>query len=164
MTIQFFTTGGSIDKLYSTKVSQFTVGDPSVEFILEDSNITFDFQVTSLIKKDSLEITDEDRNNMVTAIKECPYRQIVVTHGTDSMIQTALSLLDIPEKVIILTGAMQPASFRHTDAYFNIGAAVIAVQVLPPGVYLIMNGRIFEPRNCYKNIQAERFEEIVKTQ
>jgi L-asparaginase len=85
---------------------------------------------------------------------------VVVTHGTDTMIQTALALLGLPGKVIVLTGSMQPARFRQSDAVFNIAAAVTAVQLLPEGVYLAMNGRIFDPRTTRKNAALNRFENV----
>jgi L-asparaginase len=88
-----------------------------------------------------------------------PGERIVVTHGTDTMIQTAKALQGIPDKTIVLTGAMQPARFHETDAVFNIGTAIGAVQSLPPGVYIAMNGRIFRPDRVRKNVAAGCFEE-----
>jgi L-asparaginase len=159
MKIKVFTTGGSIDKTYSTQVSNFVVGAPQVDDILRDSNVTFDYEVESLCSKDSLEMTDEDRRLVAEKVSAAKERLILVTHGTDTMIATALVLIGIPEKVIILTGAMQPATFKQSDAAFNIGCAIAALQTLPDGVYLVMNGEIFDPRRSRKNVKLDRFEE-----
>ena len=158
MTIQFFTTGGSIDNGYSTQVSQFIVGEPAVKTILEEGNVTFDYSINSLFRKDSLEITEMDRKIIYKAVTACPHNRVIITHGTDTMVETALALIAIPGKVIVLTGSMQPAEFRKSDAAFNLGSAVMAVQVLPEGVYLAINGQIFNPNNTKKNVKFDRFE------
>ena len=85
--------------------------------------------------------------------------RIVITHGTDTMVDTAKVLMGIPGKTVVLTGSMQPARFRNTDAVFNLGVAIAAVQTLPPGVYLAMNGRIFNPERTHKNREQGRFVE-----
>jgi len=159
MAIQFFTTGGSIDKVYSTLVSQFVVGDPAVESILKEANVTLDYSIEPLIRKDSLEITPSDRQVIVDAVRSCPQRQVIITHGTDTMVETARALLSIPGKVIVLTGAMQPAGFKITDAAFNLGSAVLAVQALPEGVFIVFNGRIFDPVKTNKNVALDRYQE-----
>jgi L-asparaginase len=105
-------------------------------------------------------MTDDDRRLIRARIAADPCPRIVVTHGTDTMVQTALALGDIPGKTILLTGSMQPARFRVTDAVFNIGTALGAVQVLPPGVYIAMNGRIFDPLRARKNVRDNRFEMV----
>ncbi|GAG51643.1 unnamed protein product, partial [marine sediment metagenome] len=87
------------------------------------------------------------------------HEYIVVTHGTDTMIKTAKKLQAIADKVVVLTGAMQPAKFKSSDAEFNIGCAVVALQSLPPGIYIVMNGRIFKPERVRKNVQLNRFED-----
>jgi L-asparaginase len=158
MTIKIFATGGSIDKTYSTKSSDFVVADPQIDDILRDANVSIAYEIVSLMKKDSLEITPADRQLIVEAVTAAPQQRIIITHGTDTMIDTAQALTGIPDKVIVLTGAMQPAAFKHTDAAFNIGCAVIAVQILPDGVYIVMNGKIFDPHNARKNIDRNRFE------
>lgn len=160
MKIIIFTTGGSIDKIYSTQVSNFIVGAPQVERILNEGNVTFDYEVESLCRKDSLEMTAEDRRLVVEKARAAEERHILITHGTDTMIATALALSEIPGKVIVLTGAMQPAAFKQSDAEFNIGFAIAALQTLPEGVYLAMNGRIFDPQRARKNVAMDRFEEI----
>ncbi len=158
MDIRIFTTGGTIDKIYFDQKSAFEVGDPQVAEVLREADVAFSFGVESLLRKDSLDLTDADRRMIRDRVAADPCRRIVVTHGTDTMIQTALSLLDIPGKTIVLTGAMQPARFRQTDAVFNVAAAVTAVQLLPEGVYLSMNGRILDPRHATKNLSLNRFE------
>jgi L-asparaginase len=158
MTIKIFATGGSIDKTYSTKSSDFVVADPQIDDILRDANVSIAYEIVSLMKKDSLEITPADRQLIVEAVTAAPQQRIIITHGTDTMIDTAKALTGIPDKVIVLTGAMQPAAFKHTDAAFNIGCAVTAVQTLPDGVYIVMNGKIFDPINSRKNIDRNRFE------
>ena len=155
--IKIFTTGGSIDKLYSTEKSDFVVGAPQIERILEEGNVTIDYEVESLLRKDSLDITEGDRQLILERVAQTPHRHIVVTHGTDTMIDTAQALASIQGKVIVLTGAMRPAAFRETDAAFNVGSAMTAVQTLPEGVYLVMNGRIFDPQRTWKDVPRDRF-------
>src|SRR5215472_16537020 len=145
MKIKFFTTGGTIDKVYFDAKSEFQVGEPQVREVVENSNVVFEYEIESILRKDSLDMTDEDRQLVRRRIEaeSCPL--VVITHGTDTMIETAKVLCGIPKKTIVLTGSMQPARFRSTDAIFNIGSAIGAVQSLPTGVYITMNGRIFDP-------------------
>jgi L-asparaginase len=93
-------------------------------------------------------------------VRATPYRRVVITHGTDTMIDTARALTSVSGKAIVLTGAMQPVAFKETDAPFNVGCAIAAVQVLPEGVYLVMNGRIFDPQTIRKDVARDRFVEI----
>jgi L-asparaginase len=160
MKLKLYTTGGSIDKYYSTKESDFLVGDPAIRGVLEDANVTIDYEVEPILKKDSLEITEDDRRLILTKVASDPVDRIIITHGTDTMLDTARSLSQIAGKVIVLTGAMQPAAFKHTDATFNIGAAIIAVQILPKGVYVVMNGQVFDPNTTIKNQELDQFEGI----
>ena len=160
MKIKFFTTGGTIDKVYFDAKSEFEVGPPQVTELLRDAKVSFEYDIESILRKDSLDLTDADRALIRERIAGDPAERIVVTHGTDTMVQTALALSDIPEKTIVLTGSMQPARFKVTDAAFNIGTALGAVQALPPGVYIIMNGRIFDPRRTRKNVRDNRFEVV----
>ncbi len=159
MTIKIIATGGTIDKIYFDAKSAFQVGEPTVPLVLEEANITVDYTVQSLLRKDSLEMTDNDRAAVRRAVEESHESRIVITHGTDTMLATARGLGDIPGKTIVLTGSMQPARLRLTDAVFNIGFALAAVQLLPPGVYVGMNGRIFDPWQSTKNVALNRFEE-----
>jgi L-asparaginase len=157
--IKIYTTGGSIDKAYSTQESSFVVGEPQIGSILRQANVALEYEVESLLKKDSLEITDHDRQKIADRIAADPHRQIVITHGTDTMVETALRLTSVGGKVIVLTGAMQPAAFKESDAAFNVGCAILAVQTLPEGVYVVMNGRVFDPHHAQKNLDLDRFEE-----
>lgn len=159
MRIEIFTTGGTIDKIYFDAKSSFEVGDPQILEVLREANLSIDYRVTPLCRKDSLEMTDEDRAMIRLAVKNSAAEQVVITHGTDTMIATAKALADLPGKTIVLTGAMQPARFRFTDAVFNVASAMMAAQTLPEGVYIAMNGRIFNPEKTQKNVEMNRFEE-----
>ncbi|WP_133501179.1 asparaginase domain-containing protein [Cognatilysobacter terrigena] len=154
------TTGGTIDKIYFDDKSDFQVGEPQIGRILEELGVAFRFNVIPILRKDSLHITDADRELVRATIAAQPARHILVTHGTDSMVQTAQVLASLTDKTIVLTGALNPARFRGSDAEFNIGTAVGAVQALPPGVYIAMNGRIWDPLKVRKNVEANRFEPI----
>jgi L-asparaginase len=159
MKIRFITTGGTIDKVYFDAKSEYEVGPPQVREVLQDAHVTFDFEVESVLAKDSLDLTEADRRLIRERVAAAPDERIVVTHGTDTMVETARRLKGIPGKTIVLTGSMQPARFRNTDAVFNLGAAIAAVQTLPPGVYLALNGRIFEPDRTRKDRERGCFEE-----
>lgn len=159
MKIRFVTTGGTIDKVYFDAKSEYEVGPPQVMEILRDANVTFEFDVESVLAKDSLDLTEADRRLIRERVAAAPVDRVVVTHGTDTMVETARVLKGIPGKTIVLTGSMQPARFRNTDAVFNLGAAIAAVQTLPPGVYLAMNGRILDPDRARKDRDRGRFEE-----
>ena len=158
MQIKIITTGGTIDKVYFDRKNDFQVGEPSIVDILKEANVNFTYEVVPLLRKDSLDLTDADRLLIFTEVKSSTQSRIVITHGTDTMIDTAKTLQGIAGKIIVLTGAMQPARFRFTDAVFNIGCAITAVQILPPGVYIAMNGLIFDPKNIKKNHAQNRFE------
>ena len=158
--IKIYTTGGSIDKDYSTAESDFVVGEPQIASILQEANVVLEYEVEPLLRKDSLEITDHDRQLIAARVAADPGRRIIITHGTDTIVETALWLVAIRGKVIVLTGAMQPAAFRRTDAAFNVGCAILAVQTLPDGVYVVMNGRVFDPRRARKNLELDRFEKV----
>lgn len=159
MKIKFIAVGGTIDKVYFDRISEYQVGESAIGEILRDANVTFDYTCESMIHKDSLDMTDDDRQEIHDTIAADEHRYIIVTHGTDTMIQTAKKLQTIPNKVILLTGALVPAKFRTSDAPFNIGCAIAAVQSLPPGVYIAMNGRILDPNKVRKNRELNLFEE-----
>jgi L-asparaginase len=159
MKVKFFTTGGTIDKVYFDANSEFEVGPPQVLEVLKDANVVFEYEIESILRKDSLDLTDVDRQLICQRVARDPCRLIVVTHGTDTIVETAKALTGIPDKTIVLTGSMQPARFRVTDAVFNIGSAIGAVQCLPPGVYIAMNGQIFDPHRTRKNPQRNCFEQ-----
>ena len=113
----------------------------------------------TLKEKDSLDLDDSDRELIREAIVSEQSHRIIVTHGTDTMVATAEFLRGIPDKTIVLTGSMYPAQYRDSDAVFNLGCALIGAQILDPGVYIAMNGRIFDPRTAVKNVALNRFEE-----
>lgn len=159
MKIKFFATGGTIDKVYFDRKSTYQVGESGIEKILKEANVNFEYERESILRKDSLDLTDEDRQLIFEKVRSDPHEHVIVTHGTDTMDLTARKLQTIPRKVIVLTGAMQPANFKESDAEFNIGFAAAAVQCLPHGVYLAMNGRIFRPEKFRKNLELNRFEE-----
>ena len=159
MSILLLTTGGSIDKTYSTETSSFVVGESQIPRLLQEANASVDFELESILRKDSLEITETDRQLIVEMVAAAPQRHVIITHGTDTMIDTAKALGQVQGKVIVLTGAMRPAAFRETDAVFNIGGAFVAAQLLPEGVYLVMGGKVFHPERARKNRDLDRFEE-----
>lgn len=154
------TTGGTIDKIYFDDKSDFQIGDPQIGEILDGIGVAFRFEVISLLRKDSLHIGQAERELIRRTIEAQPARHVLVTHGTDTMVDTARVLKSIADKTIVLTGALNPALFKGSDAVFNIGCAVGAVQSLPPGVYIAMNGRLWDPMSVRKNREANRFEAI----
>ncbi|MEM6513355.1 MAG: asparaginase domain-containing protein [Pseudomonadota bacterium] len=158
MTIHFLTTGGTIDKIYFDALSQFEVGESQLEHILAEGLVQFDFDVTALLQKDSLELTDDDRGHIRAHIESHLGEYFIITHGTDTMPETARFLEGIAGKTIVLTGALSPARFRTSDATFNVGLAVAAVQVCPPGVYIAMSGQVFPAADVRKNRDENRFE------
>jgi L-asparaginase len=159
MQIKIFTVGGTIDKIYFDKKSKYQVGEPAVDQVLREANINFAYQIESILKKDSLDMTDDDRQLVFDKIEADDHRYIIVTHGTDTIIQTAKRMMSIQNKVIVLTGSIEPARSKSSDAPFNIGSAVAAVQLLPAGVYIVINGRVFDPSRVQKNLELNRFEE-----
>lgn len=159
MPIKIFTTGGTIDKTYFDKKSNYQVGEPQAHGVLERANVVLEYQLVPVMQKDSLDLDDADRETIKNAIESDPADRVIITHGTDTMIKTALYLDSIQHKTIVLTGSMYPAQYRDSDAVFNLGCAVIAAQILEPGVYIAMNGRIFDPKNSVKNVEMNRFEE-----
>lgn len=154
------TTGGTIDKVYFDDKSDYQVGEPQIGNILKELGVAFRFRIIPIIQKDSLHIDADDRQLIHSTISAQKASHVLITHGTDTMISTAKALADIKNKTIVLTGALNPARFRGSDAEFNIGCAVGAVQSLPAGVYITMNGRIWNPDNVRKNVEANRFEEV----
>ena len=161
MQINFITTGGTIDKVYFDAKSSYEVGEPQIGRILDAIGAAIDYRVISLLRKDSLELTDADRALIHATVLAQDSQRIIITHGTDSMVETALALDGIPDKTIVLTGALNPARFADSDAVFNIGCAIGAVQGKAPGVYVAMNGRVWDPDKVRKNRAANRFEPVV---
>jgi L-asparaginase len=158
--ILVITTGGTIDKIYFDDMSDYQIGDPQISQILTAMNVAFEVEVTPLMRKDSLHVTDADRELIRQAVQETTHTHILITHGTDTMVETALTIADIPGKTVVLTGALNPARFRDSDAVFNIGCAVGALQALPEGAWVVMNGRVWNPHNVRKNRAENRFESV----
>jgi len=152
------TTGGTIDKIYFDDKSDYQIGEPQISQILHAMHVAFDFEVTALMRKDSLHIRDRERQLIHATAAASDASHMLITHGTDSMVETAAVLSDLENKTIVLTGALNPARFRDSDAIFNIGCAVGAVQCLPPGVYIAMNGKVWDPQHVRKNRRENRFE------
>ena len=160
MSIAILTVGGTIDKDYFDALSEYQITESPIHELLHTFNVNFDYQVIPVMKKDSLDMTDEDRDNLRNLISKLDQELILITHGTDTMAQTAKVLTGIENKTIILTGAMKPARFKDTDAIFNIGFALGALRTISKGIYIAMNGEVFKPENVIKNRTAHRFETI----
>ncbi|MEM7314658.1 MAG: asparaginase domain-containing protein [Planctomycetota bacterium] len=161
MKLTIITTGGTIDKIYFDAKSAYQVGDPQIGDILLAFNVAVEFEIVSLLRKDSLELTDEDRQSIYNAVDSSDNTRFVITHGTDTMIETARVLEPLGESnAVVLTGALNPARFLGSDATFNIGCAVSAAQCKRNGIFLAMNGRIWDPKRVRKNRELNRFEPI----
>lgn len=155
--IEIFTTGGTIDKVYFDALSEYQIGPTTLPDILAENNVYASHRVTQLMRKDSLELTDADRAIICEAVAASDADKILVTHGTDTMVQTGCALINIADKTIVLTGSLQPATLRNSDAEFNVGFALAATQTLPHGVYVAMNGEVFDPEHTKKDRAAGRF-------
>ena len=149
--ILIVTTGGTIDKVYFDARSEFEVGDSVVGRLLGQAHVRQPFEIVPLMRKDSLELDDTDRAEIRRVIAGREESRVVVTHGTDTMTDTAAVLSGLTGKTIVLTGALAPARFAESDAVFNVGMAFGAVQALPEGVYICMNGQVFEARKVVKD-------------
>lgn len=158
--VKIFTVGGTIDKVYFDAKSTYEVGPPNISEVLADLSLNLEFDVTSLMQKDSLEMTDDDREIVRKAIVETDATMIVITHGTDTMVQTAQCLKNILDKTIVLTGALAPALFKSSDAMFNIGCALTAVQIKQPGAYIVMNGQVFDYDKVCKDVANNKFSSL----
>jgi L-asparaginase len=160
MFIRFISTGGTIDKIYFDAMSQFEVGDSQVKHILTEGLAAIDYDIVPMFRKDSLEFTDDDRKKLREFIETDDATHFVITHGTDTMVQSAEAISGIAGKSIVLTGALSPARFKGTDAIFNVGLAVAAVQLVSSGVYIAMNGQVFAADDVWKNREENRFEKL----
>lgn len=163
--IHVFAMGGTIDKIYFDELSEYKVGQPQVNSIFSEAGLGLDIVITSICHKDSLELTDEDRQKLLDGITSSTHSHIMVTHGTDTMARTAQFIKTSVEsnsiaKTIVFVGAMNPACFKKSDAPFNVGFALGALQASQPGVYLAMNGHIFNPDEVQKNRAAHQFQPI----
>jgi len=155
--IRVFTVGGTIDKIYFDAKSTYEVGPPNIAEILNGLSLNVEFEVTSLMQKDSLDMTPEDRALILKHVLDTREERIIITHGTDTMVETAKTLSQVRGKKIVLTGALTPALFKNSDAMFNIGCAVTAVQIVKYGVYIAMNGQLFDFDKVKKDVAKNRF-------
>jgi L-asparaginase len=161
MSIRIFITGGTFDKEYNELTGKLYFNDTHMNKLLDMGRCHVPVEVRTLMMVDSLEMTDEDRQLILHQCNQCEEDKIVLTHGTDTMSQTALLLGEqIKNKTIIITGAMIPITFGSSDGLFNLGGAIAFAQALPYGVYVAMNGRYFNYNNVKKNKQTGMFEEI----
>ncbi len=161
MKIKIFVTGGTFDKEYDEIKGILFFKKTHLSEMLKLGHCKLKFDVTTLMMKDSLHMTDEDRNLILENCEKIDEDKIVITHGTDTMAETAKVLgRSIKDKTVVLTGAMIPYKFGSSDGLFNLGSSLAFVQVLPPGVYVSMNGRCFNWDNVRKNKETGKFEEI----
>ena len=161
MAIRIFITGGTFDKEYNELNGQLYFKDTHLADLLDMGRSRVPAEIRTLMMVDSLEMTDEDRELILHQCMHCEETQIVITHGTDTMSETAgVIAKKIKDKTIILTGAMIPIKFGSSDGLFNLGSALAFAQTLPAGVYIAMNGRYFNWDNVKKNKQTGIFEEL----
>ena len=163
MAIRIFITGGTFDKEYNELNGELYFKETHMQELLDKGRSKLPVKIKTLMMIDSLEMTEDDRNRIARECIECEETQIVITHGTDTMAQTAKVLAEkVKNKTIVLTGAMIPIKFGSSDGLFNIGGALAFVQSLAPGVYVAMNGRYFNWDNVRKNKETGIFEEVKK--
>jgi len=161
MAIRIFITGGTFDKEYNELNGQLYFKDTHLNELLEMGRNLAPVEIRTLMMIDSLEMTDHDRDLIAHQCNQCQENKIVITHGTDTMAETAKMLAEnVKNKTVVLTGAMIPIKFGSSDGLFNIGSALAFAQSLPDGVYIAMNGRYFNWDNVRKNKQTGVFEEI----
>jgi L-asparaginase len=159
--IRIFVTGGTFDKEYNELAGTLTFKDTHLSEMLRLGRSRVELSITTLMMIDSLEMTDADRELVVRNCAQCPESRIVVTHGTDTMVETAAAIAaGVPGKTVVLTGAMIPYAFGSSDGLFNLGSALSFVQVLPAGVYVAMNGQHFPWDGVRKNRETGAFEPI----
>jgi len=156
--ILVLTTGGTIDKNYFDALSEYQIVDSGIPALLKEARVAAPFRVVEVMRKDSLEFTEADRLSVAKAALEAPETHIVVTHGTDTMTETAKVLAaEVPGKTIVLTGALSPARFAETDANFNLGMAFATAQIAAPGVWIAMSGQVFDGLRVKKDRAAGKF-------
>ncbi len=159
--IRLFVTGGTFDKEYDEIHGTLDFRDSHLPEMLVMGRSRLDVKIRTLMMVDSLEMTDTDRESIAKNCREVPERLIVITHGTDTMVETARVVAEgVPGKTIVLTGAMIPIAFGSSDGLFNLGGALTVVQVLPAGAYITMNGRVFPWDNVRKNGDSGVFEPL----
>ncbi|GGC40054.1 asparaginase [Novosphingobium marinum] len=155
--ILILTTGGTIDKQYFDAKSEFQIADTMISHLLEEGRVRQSFRIEEAMRKDSLELDDADRAAIRDRIGRAPERRIVVTHGTDTMTETARALVGLDARTIVLVGALAPARFAQSDAAFNLGMAFACAQVARPGIYITMNGTVFDGLKVRKDREAGAF-------
>jgi L-asparaginase len=155
--VLILTTGGTIDKTYFDALSEYQIGESGVPALLRQARVALPVRIAEVCRKDSLELTDADRALIASQAAAAPERRIVITHGTDTMTETAKVLAQVAGKTMVLTGALAPARFAESDAAFNLGMAMAAAQVAPPGVYIAMSGQVFDGLRVRKDRAAGRF-------
>ena len=161
MSIRIFITGGTFDKEYNELTGQLYFNDSHLPEMLDLGRNLVPVEVRTLMMVDSLEMTDEDRGLIAEHCRKSKENKIIITHGTDTMAQTAKLLAQkVKHKTIVITGAMIPYKFGSSDGLFNLGSAMAFVQTLPAGVYVVMNGRHFNADNVRKNKETGVFEEL----
>jgi L-asparaginase len=157
--VRIFVTGGTFDKEYNERDGALFFQDTHVPEMLRLGRCLLDIDVRTLMMIDSLEMTEDDRRIIVEHCRKAPESKIVITHGTDTMVETAAHLgREVQDKTIVLTGAMVPYKFGSSDGLFNLGSALAFVQTLPHGVYIAMNGRVFTWDCVRKNREKGVFE------
>ncbi len=159
MKITFVTTGGTIDKDYASCAGtyNFEISEPAIKDILAKINPNFGYEIISVLKKDSLDMDDKDRDLVFDVCNDLKTNKIIITHGTDTMVDTAKRLSSIKDKVIILVGSSKPEKFKGSDASFNVGCAVGAINCLKKGIYVAMNGIIYDWHSCKKEQGSGQF-------
>lgn len=155
--VLILTTGGTIDKLYFDALSTYQIGESVVDRMLKTARVTLPYRIVEVMRKDSLEMTDDDRALIARQVEDVAETRIVITHGTDTMTQTAQALAGIPGKTIVLVGALSPARFAESDASFNLGMAIATAQAAPAGVWIVMNGTVFDGLRVRKDRAANAF-------
>ena len=161
MAIRVFITGGTFDKEYNELTGQLYFNDTHMHDLLEMGRCKLPVEIRTLMMIDSLEMTDDDRELIVHQCNNCEEDRIVITHGTDTMAETARVIAEkVKNKTVVLTGAMIPIKFGSSDGLFNLGSALAFAQTLPSGTYVAMNGRYFSADSVRKNKQTGMFEEI----
>lgn len=157
MKILFVQTGGTIDKDYPKTVKgyAFEICEAAIKNILERIHPGFEYEIKTLMRKDSSEITETDRKRIIDYCRKTAYKKIIITHGTDTIIQTAKKLSKIKNKTIVLTGAFKPEKFKNSDADFNVGFALGAMNNAPSGVFIALNGKLFSAENIRRKKNGE---------
>ncbi len=159
MAIRIFVTGGTFDKEYNMIKGELYFDDTHLPEIFDLGRSSVEVNIRTLMMIDSLEMTDEDRENIVRNCKKAEEEQILITHGTDTMVQTATCIAkENMNKTVVLTGAMIPYKFGSSDGFFNLGSALAFVQCLQPGVYIVMHGKYFDWDKVQKNKKTGFFE------